>query len=129
MFKHIPMMLWLAWTSLKRDRVALLLTFALPIVFFSIFVLIFGGSVLGGDGMSRVKVALVDLDQSTNSQRFVQALSNDGGLRIITTVAKEGQRAMTRDDAISLVKEGDVGVGVVIPAGFGRSFPNFSFGD
>jgi ABC-2 type transport system permease protein len=128
MFKHLPMMLWLAWTSLKRDRVALLLTFALPIVFFSIFVMIFGGSVLGGDGMSKVRVALVDLDQSDSSKRFVEALSNDGGLRIITSTAGRSPRPITRDDAIGLVRDGEVGVGVVVPRGFGESFPNLDFG-
>jgi ABC-2 type transport system permease protein len=131
MLKHLPMMLWMAWTSLKRDRVALLLTFALPIVFFSIFVMIFGNSVLGGDGMSRVRVALVDLDDSPNSQRFVKALRNDAGLNVITTARGESDesRPATRDDAINLVREGDVGAGVIIPAGFGASFPNFNFGD
>lgn len=127
MLKHIPMMLWMAWTSLKRDKVVLMLTFALPIAFFSIFVGIFGGSVSGGGGMSRVRVALVDLDQSDNSRRFVKALHNEGGLRVQTRTAGEAPRDLTRSDAERLVKDGDVGVGVVIPKGFGESFANFSF--
>ena len=128
MLKHMPMMLWMAWVSLKRDKVALLLTFALPIAFFSIFVMIFGGSVLGGDGMSKVKVALVDLDDSPNSQRFVTALRNEGGLSILTSVGRDEQkRLMTREDAQGLVKDGKVGVGVIIPKGFGETFPNFDF--
>ena len=32
----------IAWTNLKRDRVAQSLTFLLPIIFFSIFALVFG---------------------------------------------------------------------------------------
>jgi ABC-2 type transport system permease protein len=128
MLKHIPMMLWMAWTSLKRDRVVLMLTFALPIAFFSIFVGIFGSSVSGGGGMSKVNVALVDLDNSANSQRFVKALQKEGGLRIITTVAAgESTLPMTREGAEGMVKDGDASVGVVIPRGFGESFGSFNF--
>ncbi len=128
MFKHIPMMLWMAWTSLKRDRVVLMLTFALPIAFFSIFVMIFGGSVSGGGGMSKINVALVDLDATANSTRFVHALESEGGLNVITVAGKTEKKPMTRELAESMVKDGDAGVGVVIPKGFGANFPNFSFG-
>ena len=46
----IPTMLRVGWLSLKRDPVALGLTFILPIVFFSIFAMIFGGMGSGGGG-------------------------------------------------------------------------------
>ena len=32
-----------AWTNLRRDRVAQAMTFLLPIIFFSIFATVFGG--------------------------------------------------------------------------------------
>lgn len=129
MLKHLPLMLWMSWTSLKRDRVALLLTFALPIAFFSIFVGIFGSVMSGGgDGMSKVKVALVDLDQTENSRRFVKALESEGGLRVYTQSGGDAPQPMTRELAEQMVKDGDVGVGVVIPQGFGASFMSFDFG-
>ena len=55
-------MLWMGWRCMWRDKVALLLTFALPIAFFSIFVGIFGGMVTGGGGTARVKVIVTEKD-------------------------------------------------------------------
>ena len=36
-------MLKAQWISLKRDRLALFLVFVLPVIFFSVFAIIFGG--------------------------------------------------------------------------------------
>ena len=36
-------LLRIGWLNLRRDRVALALVFALPILFFSIFATVFGG--------------------------------------------------------------------------------------
>ncbi len=128
MFTHLPTMLRMAWLSLKRDRVALLLTFALPIAFFSIFVGIFGSTMTsGGGGTSRISVALVDEDQSPNSQRFVDALRNESGLRIVEQTRDEPPQPLTRDAAEAMVKSGQASVAVVIPAGFGETFMNFDF--
>ena len=65
MMRHVPTMLWMAVVSMKRDGVALALTFALPIAVFSIFVFIFGSVMTGGGGMSRVTAALVDEDRKS----------------------------------------------------------------
>ena len=51
-----------SWTNLKRDRVAQMLTFLLPILFFSIFATVFGNQ--GRDSTSRIRVAVVDEDGS-----------------------------------------------------------------
>ena len=59
--------------ALRRDRGALILSFILPIAFFSIFGTIFGGR--GGGGTPRVSVLVVDQDRSTVSQRLIQSLS------------------------------------------------------
>jgi ABC-2 type transport system permease protein len=56
--------------SLRRDRGALLLSFILPVVFFSIFAVIFGGQ---HDTTPKVKVLVVDEDHSRISQRLVGA--------------------------------------------------------
>jgi len=127
--KFIPMMIWMAWLSLKRDKVALLLTFALPIVFFSIFVGIFGGMMTGGGGdTNSVKVAVVDDDQSESSKRFVQALANEGGLRVRQTPADRVDHPYSRAEVEALIREGDISVGLIIPKGFGETFPSFNFG-
>ena len=58
------------WLNLRRDRVAQALTFALPIVFFSIFASVFGGQ---ASGTSRIRIAVVDEDRSELSARIAAA--------------------------------------------------------
>jgi len=127
--KFIPMMIWMAWLSLKRDKVTLLLTFALPIVFFSIFVGIFGGVMTGGGGgTNSVKVAVVDHDRSESSQRFVAALMNEGGLRVRLAPDDRADQPYSRPEVETLIRDGDASVGLIIPNGFGATFPSFNFG-
>ena len=54
-----------ALVSLRRDRAALALSFILPVAFFSIFAVIFGGR---RDTVPKVSVILVDRDQSEASR-------------------------------------------------------------
>ncbi len=124
--KHLGTIVWIDLVTLSRDRVTLLLTFALPIAFFSIFVGIFGSSLSGG-GMSKVTVALVDEDGSASSARFVQALEREASLRIVRAPKDRLLTPFTRAEIAQLVKDGDASVGVVILAGFGASFPNLDF--
>jgi hypothetical protein len=60
-----------AIVSLRRDRGALALSFLLPVVFFSIFAVIFGGR---RNTTPKVTVLVVDEDHSRASQRLVQGL-------------------------------------------------------
>ena len=53
-----------ALVSLRRDRGALALSFILPVVFFSIFAVIFGGA---HNSTPKVKVIVVDEDHSRAS--------------------------------------------------------------
>ena len=70
-----------SWINLKRDRVAQALTFALPIIFFSIFASVFGNQ---RNPSQRIRVAVADEDQSAYSMRLVAALRADGALRVQT---------------------------------------------
>ena len=47
-------LLRIAWINLRRDRVAQALTFILPIVFFSIFAMVFGQQ--GNASTARIKI-------------------------------------------------------------------------
>src|SRR2546425_3292689 len=67
--------------NLRRDRGALTLSFIVPIAFFSIFAGIFGSR---GGGTDPIRIALVDEDHSELSQRLVEALLAEGGLRART---------------------------------------------
>jgi ABC-2 type transport system permease protein len=127
----IPTLLRIALTSLRRDRVVQAMTFLLPVIFFSIFAMIFGSQ--GGDVTSRVNVVVVDEDHSQGSERLFAALKKESGLRIRTRARRPGEppdtaRALiSRMHALELVKGGVVPVAIVIPLGFGAGIG--SFGD
>jgi ABC-2 type transport system permease protein len=111
------------WLNLKRDRVAQALTFALPIVFFSIFASVFGGQ---GAQTARVRVAVVDEDRSELSARIVGGLEKEASLRV--RVADDAGTVLDRARAEALVRNGDVPVAIVIPAGTGAAFGASGFG-
>jgi len=110
------------WLNLRRDRVAQALTFVLPIVFFSIFASVFGGQ----GSTSRIRVAVVDEDQSELSGRIRAGLERETGLRVRT--ADAGGARLDRAGGEQLVRSGDVPVAVVIPKGMGAGFGAGGFG-
>jgi ABC-2 type transport system permease protein len=99
----------------------MILSFILPIAFFSIFGYIFGG--MGGGGTPRVSVLVVDEDRSAVSGRLVQALLQEPSLDASThPKAKKGEPDppdYTAASAESAVKQGNVPAAVIIPKGFG----------
>jgi ABC-2 type transport system permease protein len=107
---------------LRRDKSALVLTFILPLVFFSIFAGIFGG---GSSRVTtrRISIAVVDEDGSPNSKRFVEALKAEKSLRILLAPAaskeKEPPAPFDAATAEKAVREGDVTVALIVPKGFG----------
>jgi len=112
--------------NLRRDRGALMLSFVVPIAFFSIFAGIFGSR---GGGLNPVSVAVVDEDRSEVSQRLVKALEDESGLRAAAAPeAAKGAAPVPYDSrsAEAAVHAGDVSVAVVIPKGFGNSPTGFS---
>ena len=122
----ISTLLSIGWTNLKRDRVAQALTFLLPIVFFSIFALVFGGQ--SSDQTPRVRMAVVDEDESDFSRRIVEGLRKEAGLRVRTTTTGEADApVLDRASAEQIVKDGDVPVAVIIPRGFGEAFVERGF--
>lgn len=127
----IRTLLRINFTNLRRDKVAQLMTFLLPIAFFSLFAIIFGGQ---RDVTGRVRVAVVDEDHSEFSTRLVAAFQKEESLRVRTTMRAPGaandapEVPLIRDAAREMVRNGDVPVAVVIPAGLGQDFPNFGGG-
>ncbi len=112
--------------NLRRDRVALALVFALPILFFSIFATVFGGQ--GDATTTRIRVAVVDEDRSELSVRLVEGLRKETGLRVRTTKDETGAGpALDRAAGERLVRNGDVPVAVVIPKGMGEAFAKNGF--
>ncbi len=110
-----------ALVSLRRDRGALALSFILPVVFFSIFALIFGGR---RDTTPRVTVLVVDEDHSRASQRLFQGLEQEGSLVVKTRpepVKGTEQPEYTASTAEAAVKNGSAPVAMIIPHGFGEN--------
>jgi len=114
-----------AWTQLRRDRAAQILAFVVPIAFFSIFAVIFGGGGNRMNGTSRVAVAVVDEERSAKSRALVEALQADSGLSVVTTrQVRPGDNAretLTRETAEQMVKSGEVPAALVLPPGVGAS--------
>lgn len=108
-----------ALVSLRRDRAALALSFVLPVAFFTIFAVIFGGQ---HDSTPRVTAILVDQDQSDASQQLVAGLKQEGSLNILTTHSVRGQSGVLYDAmaAQAAVRAGDAPVALIIPKGFGE---------
>ncbi len=102
--------------NLRRDRVAFMMTFILPVVFFSVFALIFGATDQGARN-NKIRVAVTDRDNSEVSNRFVQTLRNQKMLDV-TSVPDEGV-------ARNQVHEGKFPVAIVVLKGFADQFGDF----
>jgi len=96
---------------LVRDKVGLFFTGFFPILYASFFGMIFSGQ--GGDS-EPLKVTVLDLDNTPDSQRFLEHLKAGGELNC-TSVASEA----AANDA---VRRGRVVACIVLPAGFGERY-------
>ena len=100
-----------------RDRVALALAVALPIVLVSVFGMIMSNMGGGSGGMPSVEASVLDLDQSEASARFVEALAQSDAVDL------EGwgeDIPSTREGMRQRVSDGGVAFVVVLPEGFGE---------
>lgn len=108
--------------ALRRDRGALVLSFVLPISFFSIFAVIFGRQ---HDSTPKVHVIVVDEDRSEASRDLVKGLQGESSLVVMTKPEAKSKNAPPSADytaatAEAAVKAGDVPVALIIPSGFGQ---------
>lgn len=116
-----------AWLiELKRDRVALAMTFLLPILFFTVFGMIFRGAT--GGTVDPVRIAIVDEDGSEASRRLVAALKKDGSLTVTMSRDEKNPAPLDRAGALAMVKAGKPSIALVIPSGFGKNFGSFMGG-
>src|SRR5213075_3212876 len=102
------------WLNLRRDRAALILSFIVPIVFFSIFAGVFGAQ---RNKTPRVTLAVADEDHSERSKQLIEALRAESALRIVES-KKDDPRKFDAKSAEAYVREGDAPVALVIPKGF-----------
>jgi ABC-2 type transport system permease protein len=108
-----------ALTALRRDRGALALSFILPVVFFTIFAMIFGDR---RDTTPKIKVIVVDEDHSRASQELIKGLGRESLNVIVRPAAKRGveQPEYTIATAEAAVKAGAAPVALIVPQGFAK---------
>ncbi len=105
------------WLNLRRDRAALMLSFIVPIVFFSIFAGIFGAQ---KSKTPKSEVVIADLDHSDTSRRLIDALKHESALDVVLT-PKKSTTPFDAASAEAYVRAGDAPVALVIPKGFGTT--------
>ena len=109
----IGTMLSCKFHAMLRDRVATLLVFLLPILFFAIFASIFGNFESSGPG--NLTVIVVDNAKSDASKRLLDALGESGaGLRLSTTRG-EPPVPWTNDSARAAVSDGKAPAAIILP--------------
>ena len=108
------------FARLKRDRAALVLSFIVPIVFFSVFASIFGGA---RNATPRIRLIVVDEDRSENSRRFTAALGSEKALNILLSPAPPADPAgpFDRAGAEQAVRAGTAPLALILPKGFGSA--------
>jgi len=114
----IGTLLRIGFINLRRDRVAQALTFLLPVLFFSIFALVFGNQ---ANRSMKTRVVVADEDGSDYSKRLVTALAAEGALTVQTTAERDGSGGpVTRQTAEAMIRGGTLSVAVVLPKGLGE---------
>ena len=109
---------------LLHNRVELLLTFVVPIAFFSVFALIFGTGI-GSGTTPKVKVVLVDTVKSDESAAIAAALRESAGLRFMDGGEPDdpqgvdglGFDGLGVDEASEMVRTGSVTIGITLKPG------------
>lgn len=119
-----------SWRQLARDRAAQVVSFVVPIVFFSIMVSIFGSSTGGGGTPRRTFVPVADASRTPVSRALIAALAEEPALRVRTASRDSSSPADAFAPATieQLVRTGEASVGLVIPAGIDTSLMRFDGG-
>lgn len=113
-----------SWRRLKNNRSELFLTFIVPIVFFSIFALIFG-SRDSTSATPKIKIAISDSSGSALSGRAIKLLEEQKSLRITEygrtsgsdKEGSSGKQQISRKMAEDLVRRGMVSAAIVFEQG------------
>jgi len=103
----IATVFWVSLFNLRRDRVALLLTFVLPVIFFSIFASVF--STMDSESTRPVNtVVVVDPDAEFASQ-VADRLADDPALEVLE------RGAIDPEVARESVRSGRAAAAVILP--------------
>ena len=132
--------------SLFRDRMAMLLTFALPCVMFTVFAIIFGTGSAGAE-RGKLKVLVLDQDETRSSERLLNSLQTMKNLEITllentitagaaakdqstaTAAVDAGLLSDPRQQAALAVRGGNAAAAVILPQGLEASMAEFGQSD
>lgn len=107
------------WLNLRRDRAALVLSFVLPVVFFSIFAGVFAPQ---RSKTPTVRLAVVDEDRTEQSRRLIAALDAEPAIIVRRgPTAKDPSVLFDRASAEQYVRAGSAPVALIVPKGFGSA--------
>jgi ABC-2 type transport system permease protein len=115
---------------LRNNPLEVALMFLVPIIFFSIFAMIFGRGI-GSGKASPIKVVFVNQDRTEAANTLIAELSNESALE---NVADEDQgesadhslATVTREEALSRVRAGKATLAIVFPQHLGDALRNSS---
>ncbi len=102
---------------MPRNKGGMFFTFAWPIVLMVLFGFAFGGSAASGGGQAKVRVALVDEDNTGGSRQFATKLAASFELT-----------PMTRTEAETAVRLGQRAAYIAITPGFGQASARMFYG-
>jgi ABC-2 type transport system permease protein len=112
-----------SFRSLRRDRGAFVMSFVLPIGFFTIFGFVFGS--MRTSSTPRVSVLVVDEDHSGASRSLIRGLLQEPSLDAAThpkaTKEMPAPADYTAATAEAAVRSGNAPAALIIPAGFGAN--------
>jgi ABC-2 type transport system permease protein len=95
---------------LLHNPMELLLTFVVPMAFFSIFAVIFGRGV-GAGATPKIKVVAVDEVDSVASRSVIESLKENAGLRFMRD---QDAPALIRQEAREMVRSGSLTMAIVL---------------
>lgn len=109
------------FAQFRRDRGALILTFAVPFMLIGLFGTIFGVNRKDA-GPSAIPFAVVDASQTPASRELVAALEKEKTFAVITSFANPDgtKRPLAEADLRPLMRAGKFSFAVVLPADFTR---------
>lgn len=94
---------------LMHNRIEMMLTFVVPIAFFSIFAVIFGGGI-GNSTTPKINVVVVNETSSQAADKLIESLQESPGLRF----KRDPSEPLSRKDASQLVRHGVVTMAIIL---------------
>ncbi len=118
----LRLILEVAMIGLRRlwhGKLELLLVFVVPIVFFTIFAMIFTGGVSSGK-TKKIKAAVENLDPSETAQDLIERFTTNDAVRLIES--PEADRSLDPyERARDAILRGNAAVSLVVPEGWAES--------